>query len=41
MLCECDSPGCRTVVMISLIEYDELRRDRQRVLTGGQPRTGR
>jgi hypothetical protein len=33
MLCECGSPGCRTVVMISLIEYDELRRDRQRFLT--------
>ena len=32
MLCECAEPGCRTIVMISLQDYREIRR-RERVLT--------
>jgi hypothetical protein len=27
MMCECDKPGCRTIVMISLDEFAEIRRD--------------
>lgn len=26
MLCECSAPGCRTVVMIGLEEFREIRR---------------
>ena len=33
MLCECESLACRTLVLIGLDEYDELRRDRPRFLT--------
>jgi hypothetical protein len=45
MLCECDAPDCRAVVMITLDEYHELRRDPDSFLTaadhpieGAQPR---
>ena len=27
MLCECRMPDCRTIVMIALGDYDEIRRD--------------
>jgi hypothetical protein len=27
MLCECSSPGCRTIVMVGLDDFDEMRRD--------------
>lgn len=27
MMCECDTPGCRTIVMIGLDEFAEIRRD--------------
>jgi hypothetical protein len=27
MMCECSDPGCRTLVMISLSAYREVRRD--------------
>lgn len=33
MLCECSDPGCRTVVMIALDDYREIRRTRDAVLT--------
>lgn len=33
MLCECSDPGCRTVVMIDLGEYHEVRRDPANVIT--------
>jgi hypothetical protein len=26
MLCECSRPGCRTIVMVSLDDYREIRR---------------
>jgi hypothetical protein len=32
MLCECSAKGCRTVVMIGLGDYRELRRDPDAVL---------
>lgn len=27
MLCECSAPGCRTIVMVALPDYGEIRRD--------------
>jgi hypothetical protein len=33
MMCECDRPGCRTIVMISLADYARLRREPDNVLT--------
>ena len=33
MLCECSAPGCRTVVMIGLGDYREIRSDPHAVLT--------
>jgi len=33
MLCECAAPECRTIVMIALGDYREIRRDAARVLT--------
>lgn len=33
MMCECDRPGCRAVVMIGLREYSEIRLDPDHVLT--------
>ena len=32
MLCECSARGCRTIVLISLADYDELRRDPAAIL---------
>ena len=33
MLCECSTPDCRTLVLIALQEYREIRRDPDNVLT--------
>lgn len=33
MLCECSAPDCRTVVMVALHEYREIRRSEDSVLT--------
>ena len=33
MLCECSDPGCRTIVMIRLPDYHEIRRDRDNFIT--------
>jgi len=33
MLCECSAPGCRTVVMIGLDDYREIRRTEDSFLT--------
>ncbi|HJU37259.1 MAG TPA: hypothetical protein VJ716_07575 [Gaiellaceae bacterium] len=33
MLCECSAPDCRTVVMVALHEYREIRRTEDAVLT--------
>jgi hypothetical protein len=33
MLCECSSPGCRTVVMVGLDEYRRIREDGNAYLT--------
>jgi hypothetical protein len=33
MMCECSSPTCRTIVMVSLEEYHEIRQDPDLVLT--------
>ena len=33
MLCECSSPACRTVVMISLHEYRQIRQNTDSFLT--------
>ena len=33
MLCECNEPGCRTVVMVSLDDYREIRRTEERFIT--------
>jgi hypothetical protein len=33
MLCECSAPGCRTIVMISLPDYHEVRDDPDNFLT--------
>ena len=40
MLCECESPDCRTLVLIRLDEYEELRRDRLRFLTAPRHEVG-
>ena len=33
MLCECSAPGCRTIVMVALQDYREIRRTEDSVLT--------
>lgn len=33
MVCECSDPDCRTIVMIGLPEYRELRRDPDLILS--------
>src|SRR3954449_13069839 len=33
MLCECSTPGCRTVVMVGLDEYREIRRTEDSFIT--------
>ena len=33
MLCECSTPGCRTVVMVDLDDYREIRRTEDSFLT--------
>ena len=33
MLCECEDPNCRAVVMIALSEYREIRRQPDLILT--------
>jgi hypothetical protein len=33
MLCECSSPACRTIVMVSLEEFRQLRLDSEHFLT--------
>lgn len=33
MLCECSDPGCRTIVMIRLPDYHQIRRDRDNFIT--------
>jgi len=33
MLCECSTPACRTIVMISLEEYRRIREDQDGFLT--------
>jgi len=33
MLCECGSPRCRTIVMISLSDYHEIRRNPDSFMT--------
>jgi hypothetical protein len=33
MVCECRAPDCRTIVMITLADYHEMRRDPERFLT--------
>jgi hypothetical protein len=33
MMCECDEPGCRAIVMIGLDDYREIRRYSDHVLT--------
>ena len=33
MLCECSAPECRTIVMIALDDYREIRRTNGAVLT--------
>jgi hypothetical protein len=33
MLCECSTPACRTVVMISIDEYRRIRKDPDNFLT--------
>ena len=33
LLCECSAPGCRTVVMVALPDYREIRRTDDSVLT--------
>jgi hypothetical protein len=33
MLCECSAPGCRTVVMVSLDDYREIRRTEDSFIT--------
>jgi hypothetical protein len=41
MLCECREPGCRTLVMIGLPDYDEIRSEPDLILTApghGSPR---
>jgi hypothetical protein len=33
MLCECSAPGCRTVVMVSLDDYRDIRRTEDSFIT--------
>ncbi len=33
MLCECSEPGCRTIVMVSLGDYREIRRTEDSFIT--------
>lgn len=33
MLCECDSQGCHTLLMVSLPEYEQIRSDADNFLT--------
>ena len=33
MLCECSTPGCQTLLMVSLHEYDQIRSGRETFLT--------
>jgi hypothetical protein len=33
MLCECSEPGCRTVVMVGLSDYREIRRTEDSFIT--------
>jgi hypothetical protein len=33
MLCECSEPGCRTVVMVALEDYREIRRTEDSFIT--------
>ena len=33
MLCECSAPGCRTIVMVGLDEYREIRRTEDSFIT--------
>ena len=33
MVCECRTPGCQAILMISLSEYEEIRNDRDSFLT--------
>jgi hypothetical protein len=33
MMCECDAPDCRTIVMIGLDDYREIRRNSDQFLT--------
>ena len=33
MLCECDAPECRTLVLMAVGDYREIRRDRRNLLT--------
>jgi hypothetical protein len=41
MLCECSEPGCRTLVMIGLPEYDEIRSEPDLILTAPGHGSGR
>ena len=33
MLCECSQPGCHTILMVSLAEYEQIRSDPDNFLT--------
>ena len=33
MLCECSAPGCQTIVMVDLDEYEQIRGERENFLT--------
>ena len=33
MVCECSTPGCQTILMVSLDEYEQIRNDRDSFLT--------
>jgi len=41
MLCECSEPGCRTLVMIGLPEYSEIRSEPDLILTAPGHGSGR